>query len=259
MTRTSRLLFALFVFTGCALSGTLIEPTGVDWNLGESLWLNISGTPQDLYFAGPIFITLTQDGQQFDRDTMCADLFTDIYIGVTYDTAVVDPADAPGTDLGQASWLIDNALLPAQGPAYTSALPDSDWVESPAQGAGLQLAIWDLTADGGDGFFSGSVQASTISGEVTDPAALAWAETYEALSAGMTTNDAYVYENTAQGTGALAQMLVGPMFSDGGPTPTPSDPPPVPEPATYISAGIALIGLGWCGRRLAGQSVTSRR
>jgi hypothetical protein len=95
MTRTSRLLFALFVFTGCALSGTLIEPTGVDWNLGESLWLNISGTPQDLYFAGPIFITLTQDGQQFDRDTMCADLFTDIYIGVTYDTAVVDPADAP--------------------------------------------------------------------------------------------------------------------------------------------------------------------
>lgn len=257
MKRTLHLLFAVAVITGCALGNSLIDATGVDSNLGESIWLDLNGTPQDLYFAGPINITLTQDGQQFERYTMCADLFTDIYIGVTYNSTVVDPADAPGQNLGQVAWLIDNALLPGQTPAAPTILPAADWVTSAAQGAGLQLAIWDLTADGGNGFSTGIVQASTTPGEVTDPAALGWAETYEALSAGMTSNLAYVYLNSAQGTGAPAQMLEGPIFTDGGPAPTYHQ-NPAPEPGTFVSAGVALLGLLLCGRRLMRQARASR-
>jgi hypothetical protein len=119
--------------------------------------------------------------------------------------------------------------------------------------------LFALFVMGGNGFSSGSVQASTTPGEVIGPEAPEWAKTHEAFSAGMTANDGYVYENTAQGAGAPAQMVAGPMYSDDGPAPTPAGPPPVPAPATYISAAIALLGLGLCGRRLIRQSRSSRR
>ncbi|HEV3199674.1 MAG TPA: hypothetical protein VGZ73_17340 [Bryobacteraceae bacterium] len=243
----SRILTVLFLLAGFACAETLITPTGVDWNRGAGLWINENGTPQDAYFAGVVLISLSQNGQQYSRDTMCVDLFTDIYIGVTYNTNLVTPADIPGRNLTRVSWLLDNVLLPTQGPTYSSQLPAGDWVTSPAQGAGLQLAIWDITADGADGFSSGRVQASTAAGELTDPAVLAWAESYEVLSVGQSSNQAFVYVNSALGSGTPAQMLEGPLFTDGGPTPAPFD--PAPEPATCTLAGLALIGIGLWGRR----------
>ena len=62
--------------------------------------------------------------------------------------------------------------------------------------------LFALFVMGGNGFSSGSVQASTTPGEVIGPEAPEWAKTHEAFSAGMTANDGYVYENTAQGAGA---------------------------------------------------------
>ncbi len=250
---TGRLLMGLLLFAGFAPADTLLTPPGVDWTRGASIWMNEDGTPQDAYFAGVVLINLQQDGQTYYRDTMCVDLFTDIYIGVTYNTNVVSPNDVPGRNLNQVAWLLDNVLMPTQGPVYSSDLPTSDWVTSVAQGAGLQLAIWDITTDGGDGFSSGRVQASTTPGEATDPTVLAWAQTYEALSAGQTSDQAFVYINSAIGSGTPAQMLEGPVFTDGGPTPPAftleNDPPATPEPATSALAGLALIGIGIWGRR----------
>lgn len=234
---------AIFVFAGFLRADDL-TPTGVDSSLGEGIWIDESGTPVDAYFAGVIEITLTSDdGQQYDRDTMCVQLLTDIYLGVEYDTDVVDPDSVSSGELQRVAWLVDNALLPTQNEGIYSALPSSDWVESAAQGAGIQLAIWDITSDGGDGFSSGSVQASTTPGEVTDPTALAWAEEYEALSLGQWSDSAFVYENTTIGGGTPAQMLEGPIFTDGGPQ-------PIPEPGTPALVGVALIGLLVCKCRL---------
>jgi len=249
---TIRLLISLLIFAGLAPAATLLVPTGVDWSRGSSLWIDENGTPQDAYFAGVVLISLTQDGQTYNRDTLCVDLFTDIYIGGTYTTNVVTPDNLPGAvGLNRASWLLDNALLPTQGPVYSSALPTSDWVTSAAQGAGLQLAIWDITTDGGDGFSSGRVQASTAAGQLTDPTVLAWALMYESLSAGKSSDQAFVYTNADVNSGAPAQRLEGPLFTDGGPTPviTPLDSPSAPEPATCALAGLALIAIGLCRKK----------
>lgn len=229
------LLFAGFV------RADELTPTGIDTTRGEGIWIEENGSPVDAYFAGVIEIALTSNGQQYDRDTLCVDLFTDIDLDVEYNTLVLSPDQVTGRNLDRVAWLVDNALLPTQNSGISSALPSSDWVESVAQGAGIQLAIWDITSDGGNGFSTGSVQASTTPGEVTDPAALAWAEEYEALSLGQSSDSAFVYNNTAIGSGTPAQMLEGPIFEDGGPT-------PVPEPAPGAVVGMALIGL-WTTRR----------
>ena len=111
-----------------------------------------------------------------------------------------------------------------------------------AQGAGIQLAIWDIVHDGGDGFSAGRVQAVTNPSNPTDSNVLSWANTYEALSAGNSSAFAFIYNNVNMGNGVPAQMLAGPRFADGGPVPN-------PEPATFLMAGAALIGLSRFARR----------
>jgi hypothetical protein len=220
--------------TGLASANALIMPTGVDWNRGGSVWIKEDGVDSQAGFAGVILITLTEDGQQYFRDTFCADLFTPIYLYTNYDTNVLRPDQVPGRNMDRVSWLIDNAALPTHGSGYTSELASQNWVTTVAQGIGLQLAIWDLTSDLGDGFSAGRVQAVTNPGNPTDPTVLYWAQNYLAWSAGKSSNLAFVYDNVNMGNGVPAQMLVGPMFQDGGPA-------PVPEPSTMGLGAAAMI------------------
>lgn len=229
------LVLALLVVCGLASADT-IEATGVDWSRGEGVWLkeNGSSTPTDAYFAGVINIIVTaNDGKQYNRDTLCAQLFVDIHPGVTYNTTVVRPDQAPGRNLQIAAWLVDNELS-----AVTTA----------AQGAGLQLAIWDIVEDGGDGFDKGNVQASTTSGEETDPTVLSDAEAYEQLALGpllqgpfQSSDLAFVYVNTTIPDGSPVQMLIGPVFPDG--------PQPAPEPSTSALGGVGLVALAYLALR----------
>jgi len=241
----ARLLLALLAACGLSSASSVIVPTGVDWNRGESIWLKEDGTDTQAYFAGVIYISLTDSGHQYDRDTLCVDLFTDIYLGISYNTTVVQPQQVPGKNLTRVSWLVDNALLPTQNQSYTSLLPQADFVATAAQGAGIQLAVWDIVHDGGDGFSTGRVQASAN----TDPQVVFWAQTYEALSENQSSGLAFIYDNTTMDTGMAAQMLAGPMFQDGGPAPNPvapdGDPTPNPEPSTLLLGGGAALALGW--------------
>ena len=245
---------AATMLCGIATAGTIVV-TGVETSRGEyNVWINENGQDVDAYFAGVINIQLTDTTGVYNRDTMCVQLFTDIYLNQVYGTSVVTPDEMGGGSLDQASWLLDNALMPGQnGGATPSSLPSADWVTTAAQGAGLQLAIWDLVNDGGNGFSAGSIQAATVANgpaaDVTDPTVLSWAVTYEnlALIPGHTSNDAFVYVNVDLGSGAPAQMLEGPEFTnDGGPQ-------PAPEASTLVLAGTALAALGLVGRRKIGM------
>lgn len=245
----SRRTFPLFAVAtlacGIAAADTIVA-TGVNASLGEyNVWINANGTDTNTYFAGVIEIQLTNSSGTVDRDTLCVDLFTDIYLGQSYGTTVYLPSQispaSTAAALERAAWLEDNALLPAQNPGAPSTLPSSDWVTTAAQGAGLQLAIWDIEVDGGDGLSSGEVQAATGSNP-TDPTVLSWAETYESLSSGMTSNVAFVYENVDSSNGDPAQTLEGPEFQDNGPQ-------PVPESSSFVLAGVALLALRPTARR----------
>jgi hypothetical protein len=255
-----RLLLALLVCCGACLADgiTTIEPTGVNTSQGGSLWMNEDGVAVNAYFAGVIDIQLTQNGTAYSRETLCVDLFTDINLNSTYYTWVTLPSAVPPTDpeklLESVSWLIDNAMLPDLYPQgnFTSALPADYLLNSSTTAAGtgaqrgeaLQFAIWDITVDGGTGFSSGRVAEAP---GLTDPVVLAAAQFYEAAAFGQATNNAYVYINwsgsVSQVDGTPAQMLEGPLYFDNGPQPT------IPEPATLILAGTALLGIGWSWRR----------
>jgi hypothetical protein len=262
--RFGRLLLALCAFAGFALADGIptIDATGVNGNQGGGLWMNENGAPVDQQFAGVIDIKLTQNGQDTYRETLCVDLFTDIYIGRTYDTWVVLPSQVPTSDpekeLWAVSWLIDNALLPdlyPQGNFTSSLLPqylisssDTSAGSGAQRGEAIQFAIWDMTVDGGDGFSDGKV--AQVPGS-TDPVVLADAIYYENAARGMYTNNAYVYINWTDGDGSPAQMLEGPLYFDNGPKPI------VPEPATFVLVGVALIGASWSWRRRVRKSGSS--
>jgi hypothetical protein len=242
------LTVALLLLGGNMFADTYtIDPTGVDSTRGESIWMNENGNNVKQYFAGVVFITLTDTDthQQWNRDTLCVDLFTDIYIGQTYGTTLLDPYEISSNNLTRVSWLVDNALLPTQS-SYLSVLPSSDWVTNSAQGAGIQLAIWDIVENNGDGLSAGTVRASTSTdpNNQTPADVLDWADTYEKLSLNKSSGLAFVYDNVNLLSGTRVQMLEGPEYADNGPV-------PAPEPSTCqfmlvsLAAGIGL----WLRRR----------
>jgi len=197
--RPARLAVALLAFAAFASADSFIDAYNIDSSRGGFMWIDENGVPTNVY-AGVIDIALTENGQTYNRDTLCVDLFTDIDQYVTYGTQVLDPSMVPGRNLGQVAWLIDNALMPAQNQNYSSVLPSIDWVTSPAQGEGIQLAIWDITNDGGNGLSTGGVQASSDPNNPTPSNVLYWANQYESLSAGQTSNPAFVYQNWELGS-----------------------------------------------------------
>jgi hypothetical protein len=227
---THALIFvvAAALFCGIARADSIVV-NGVDTNRGmgsangNDLWIFENGTTnENAYFAGVIVITVSNaGGTPYLRDSLCVDLFTGIGVGGSYTTTVLHPDQVSGKHLGRVSWLVDNVLPSVAGPA---------------QGAGLQLAIWDIVHDGGDGFSTGNVRASPDPAHPTNADALGYAVTYEAMSDNKYSDLAFVYDNR-DGYGREVQMLIGPQFSDGGPS-------PVPEPSDLM-LGVVLV-LGGC-------------
>jgi hypothetical protein len=173
-------------------------------------------------------------------DFLSADPYKHIPQGTYYSNVFGAPA---GTGLSRVAWLYDYQLI--------SAI-------SPTSGAGLQLAIWDIIADGGDGSAAGYIRATTGTPQaVVD----SWLH-YLTVSAGQMSTYADFYKNHTI-EGVYVETLVGP----GRPVPPPVvnppsdgddgtppgedviDPPPgnlneVPEPSTISMFVVSALAIG---------------
>jgi len=211
------LLTGLVGVAGVGRASTIIVVTGIDFSEGTTFWINQDGVDRSVDFGGAI------------------DIF-------------------PGKDPDRIAWLVDNAIVPTLRPAAASVLDSADWVTSFAQAVGIQIAIWDIAFDGGDGLSSGTLRASTTPGQQTDASAQQWAQTYEYISVGASSIGAFVGGNVD--SGSSGPMLMGSQF--GGPQLGGTSQSATPEPGTYLMAGGALVGLGMLGARRARGGRSSR-
>ena len=215
-------LLLAFLTAGQASAATIIV-VGADSASGVSgLWIDENGAATQASWVGGIDITAAG----YNRMVYCADLFTNISVG-TYNT-VLDFSD-PAT-YQRVAWLMQYE--------WPSAIYTGSTLQT--EGAGFQLAIWDILTDVGDGFgttttAAGRVSQSTNSSYATDSAVLAAALKYETDSLGKTsTSFGVVYHNTDSNNNTV-QTLMG----------------TTPEPATLamIFGGLALIAVGRFRRR----------
>jgi hypothetical protein len=207
-----------------AVANTLIV-VGADNSYGENIWIDENGANKQVWSGG---IDIKVDG--YSRMAFCIELFVNINVG-TY-TSVLDFADT-SSNMQRVAWLLNNA-----------------YPTTAAQGAGFQLAVWDIMTDNGDGFTSGLVRKST--GTATDATVLGDAINYETISAGKaSTVNIVVYHNTQNKT--AVQTLMGLWPTDGGPIPE------TPEPAAIVLvlSGLSLIGLSRIRRRRRGRAVSA--
>jgi len=165
-------------------------------------------------------VTITYDGKNYNVGAgvaklklgsdpltgLCVDLDHWNSNGATYNVNV-----RPITDLGanatRASWLVENYLATAT---------------SKEKGAALQLAVWDIIYDNGDGFGAGRVKSS-ISGNTRDIA-----NNYITLSNAKSSANAYWFQATSHGhDGKSNQNFMS----------------PVPEPGSMVALGLGALAL----------------
>ncbi len=221
---------AVWVLLLCGAAGAnTIILTGLHTSLGlqNSLYFDEDGVASQAYWVGGIDIKV----DNFSRVVFCVDLFTDINLS-TYRTQL-DFSDTP--QLKRVGWLLQTQL-----PGITTA----------AGGAALQLAIWDIVTDNGDGFDPGKgrVTQSTDGTHPTDPKVLATAISLETISQGMSSNFGVVYHNFTTSGGTVVQTLMGGTVNDGGPQPT----TPEISPVVLMLSGIGLMLIGRRRRRNSG-------
>lgn len=160
-------------------------------------------------------------------DAFCANLFQGITLNQAYNATVIDAATFNPASGAAAAWLM-RTFLPQVNAATGVARQE--------RGAALQLTIWDMLSDGGNGFGAGRVQATTR----TNSAVLALAEAWRLEGLDKTAR-AGVFTN-ATGAPAFQQQI----FLD--PAPVGGE---VPEPGTMAMAALASAGLIWMKRRSA--------
>jgi len=183
-------------------------------DLGKSVPMIVDGVAA----SDPAYrLNITLDG--VSRFAFCVDLFTLINYA-TYNSNLGTP-DMINNGL-RVAWLLENYGLTAVTNDGASA---------------VQLAIWDLVHDNGDGFGAGRVQlASSASSNLT-----ALSNLYLSNSIGQSSTQATILFNTSLTNGSPAQTLITSYV------PTAAS----PEPSTFVllGAGVLAIGLGRIRRK----------
>jgi hypothetical protein len=175
---------------------------------GTYLTMNYNGSDVS-GFAGAIATSI--DGSAILYDMFCVDITTHSFLNNPYEAVGLPPATAINNG-GRAAWLFDT---------FNSA------AQTVTTGAALQLALWDVIEDNGDGFATGLFRSTaSIPNDI-----LVQAAAYITASAGHTSTNATVWQSVL-GKGDRQEMMGQ-----------------VPEPSTIglLASGLALIG--WKARR----------
>lgn len=199
------MLAAAGLFAGAtAAEATTITLTGLGYY--QTIPLIVNTTTPESAIAGQI--TVNVGGT--DLIAFCVDLFTNIGFA-TYNTTLGAPSGYGGGQ--RAAWIYEN---------YNPG------VNTDEAGAALQLALWDVIHDGGDGLGTGNVQL--------DPAGSAslraLAGAIVSASVGHSSNNATILYNVSF-DGVPAQTLITSVV-------------PTPEPGTWVmvTVGLCLAGFG---------------
>jgi len=203
----------LFLLASIGVHAATMTVTGADFTRGGLVSFLEDGNSAT-GFAG--ILLGSYDGQAI-QPFFCADLFTPIDIDTYTSTAYYVRPERREDRVG---YLFINYLA---------------GVTTPALGQAMQLAVWDILHDNGDGPSTGRVRsaADTPAGVVAD-----W-NNYLAVSNGQSNPNSSIFINYLGNT--QAQTLIGAF------EPTSLS---APEPATFALVGASLIALGLRGRRL---------
>jgi hypothetical protein len=201
------------------LWGTTIKVTSVDSTRSMQIEVKANGTVKTV--TAGVLITLV-DGASL-IDAICANLFKGITVNQLYSAQTID-ATAYDADGAKAAWVMKTFL-----PIVNSA----SGVSRQIQAAALQLAVWDLIHDSGNGFAAGLVRSTGN----TNASVLALAETWR-LDALDEAAQAKVFI-PVPGTTAFQQLMYDPTCANQAAC----TPAPVPEPASYAMIAIGLAGV----------------
>ena len=200
--------------TSFPVSAATLSVTGIDWSLGQMVDLSANGQSK-VTFAGIIFA----EYENSPVSVFCVDLFTNIGI----ETFSVD---AESVDLvmngRRASWLLQT---------YLPQIANAD------QAAAVQVAIWDVVHNGGDGLTNGTLRGGATSAQV-----IQLAEQYITASGGQENTAGSVFTHV-DGPKAKQQLMAPGNFTAAAFGFV------VPEPATYLAMGSGLLILGMVRRK----------
>lgn len=199
---TAGMRFLLAALFASVLSAGTITLTGLGYGRRDVAMVTKNGDPYSAYATE---IRVLKDGQSVLA--YCVDLFTSIGMSTYTNTTGLPDRYLNGE---RAAWLYENY---------------SGLVRSNGDAAALQLALWDVVHDNGDGFNSGLIRLGT--GESILRTA---ADSLVLNSAGRESLSATMLYNFEIGSGQRMQTLITGPQPDGVAT---------PEPATF-----AMIGMG---------------
>jgi hypothetical protein len=183
-------------------------------------------------YAG-VFQAVFEGSQTFD--VLCVDLYTNIDTGQVYQVNVLTPdslaAQAYSTNIGRAAWL------------YTTYMPEVNAAADKAvAGAALQMAIWDVIHDGGDGLLAGTIMLDPAQLGAQNVAATTLASSYVAASQGQSLNSATVVMNVAGPSGSQTVLTSADAYGNFELLNS-------PEPPTFSLFGMGALLIGAAMRR----------
>lgn len=172
------------------------------------------------------------DGQPVSGyyDTLCVDLFHNISVNSSY-TVAPGSVDSIANG-GRVAWLYTNwiALGSMQNMAQALNFTTNE------VGMALQLAVWDIIHDNGDGLAAGNIRSTAR----TNGNVITAFQQFQQLSAGQSSADAAIYTDVIGGIQTQRQISVPFSVTPEGQT---------PEPGTIGLAGLALAALAIARKR----------